>query len=123
MITKAERYENIDGLKAFVIIGIVLMHVLANGEYKINRFVFEKLTPSFTNHESIVIYYWMGRSTYTILFFWNNNSLYLGTQKGLLINPIFKCLGNICFEIYLSHMVIYRDLKNFILYIFQKMNI
>ena len=63
VITKAERYENIDGLKAFGIIGIVLMHVLANGEYKINGFVFEKLTPSFTNLESIVIYYWMGRST------------------------------------------------------------
>lgn len=27
-----ERYEGIDGLKAYAIIGIVLMHILANGE-------------------------------------------------------------------------------------------
>lgn len=28
-----ERYEGIDGLKAYAIIGIAIMHVLANGEY------------------------------------------------------------------------------------------
>ena len=33
MDTKADRYEGIDGLKAYAIIGIALMHVLANGEY------------------------------------------------------------------------------------------
>lgn len=32
MDTKADRYEGIDGLKAYAIIGIALMHVLANGE-------------------------------------------------------------------------------------------
>lgn len=32
MATKADRYEGIDGLKAYAIIGIALMHVLANGE-------------------------------------------------------------------------------------------
>lgn len=47
--TKAERYEGIDGLKAYAIIGIALMHVLANGEYGIGGFVFERLIPSFTN--------------------------------------------------------------------------
>ena len=31
MVTKADRYEGIDGLKAYAIIGIALMHVLANG--------------------------------------------------------------------------------------------
>ena len=35
MATKADRYEGIDGLKAYAIIGIALMHVLANGEYGI----------------------------------------------------------------------------------------
>lgn len=44
-----ERYEGIDGLKAYAIIGIVLMHILANGEYGIGGFVFERLIPSFTN--------------------------------------------------------------------------
>lgn len=49
MATKVERYEEIDGLKAYSIIGIVLMHVLVNGEYGIGGFVFERLIPSFTN--------------------------------------------------------------------------
>lgn len=44
-----DRYEGIDGLKAYAIIGIALMHVLANGNYKIEGFVFEQLIPSFTN--------------------------------------------------------------------------
>lgn len=44
-----ERYEGIDGLKAYAIFGIALMHVLANGEYGIGGFVFERLIPSFTN--------------------------------------------------------------------------
>lgn len=49
MATKVDRYEGIDGLKAYAIIGIALMHVLANGEYEIEGFVFEYLIPSFTN--------------------------------------------------------------------------
>ena len=49
MATKADRYEGIDGLKAYAIIGIALMHVLANGEYEISGFVFDQLIPSFTN--------------------------------------------------------------------------
>ena len=49
MATKADRYEGIDGLKAYAIIGIALMHVLANGEYGIGGFAFERLIPSFTN--------------------------------------------------------------------------
>ena len=49
MDAKLNRYEGIDGLKAYAIIGIVLMHVLANGEYEIGGFVFKQLIPSFTN--------------------------------------------------------------------------
>lgn len=44
-----EKYEGIDGLKAYAILGIALMHALANGEYGIGGFVFERLIPSFTN--------------------------------------------------------------------------
>ena len=44
-----ERYEGIDGLKAYAILGIVFMHVLINGEYGIGGFVFKRLIPSFTN--------------------------------------------------------------------------
>lgn len=49
MATKADRYGGIDGLKAYAILGIALMHILANGEYGIGGFVFERLIPSFTN--------------------------------------------------------------------------
>ena len=44
-----KRYEGIDGLKAYAILGIALMHVLANGKYELDGFVFERMIPSFTN--------------------------------------------------------------------------
>lgn len=44
-----KRYDAIDGLRAFSAIGIVLMHVLANGQYQVDGFVFERLIPSFTD--------------------------------------------------------------------------
>lgn len=46
---KTKRYDAIDGLRVFSAIGIVLMHVLANGNYAVDGFVFESLIPSFTN--------------------------------------------------------------------------
>lgn len=42
MATKADRYEGIDGLKAYAIIGIALMHVLSNGKYEIGGFAFNQ---------------------------------------------------------------------------------
>lgn len=44
-----ERYEKLDGLRAFAAIGIVMMHVLSNGGYEINGFLFERMIPSFTD--------------------------------------------------------------------------
>lgn len=44
-----ERYEGIDGLKAYAILGIVLMHVRSNGEFNMEGFVFEQLIPSFAH--------------------------------------------------------------------------
>ena len=49
MSTKADRYEGIDGLKAYAITGIALMHILANGEYELGGFVFSRMIPAFTN--------------------------------------------------------------------------
>lgn len=46
---QGERYDAINGLRVFSAIGIVLMHVLANGKYSVNGFIFDKLIPSFTN--------------------------------------------------------------------------
>ena len=48
-MNEREKYEGIDGLKAYAILRIALMHALANGEYGIGGFVFERLIPSFTN--------------------------------------------------------------------------
>lgn len=42
-------YSAIDGLRALAAVGILLMHVRANGNYGLSGFVFEKLIPSFTN--------------------------------------------------------------------------
>ena len=44
-----ERYENLVGIRAYACIGIVLMHVLANGGFGLTGFMFEKLIPSFTD--------------------------------------------------------------------------
>ena len=48
-MTEKKNYEAIDGLRAYSAIGIVLMHVLSNGKYKLSGFMFESLIPSFTN--------------------------------------------------------------------------
>lgn len=44
-----ERYENLDGFRAFAAIGIILMHVRANGNFGIYGFVYDKVIASFTN--------------------------------------------------------------------------
>ena len=44
-----ERYEGIDGLKAYAILGIVLMHVRSNGKFDMEGFVFTQLIPSFAH--------------------------------------------------------------------------
>jgi len=49
VLKNSKRYDAIDGLRAFSAIGIVLMHVLANGNYSLDGFVFDRLIPSFTN--------------------------------------------------------------------------
>lgn len=48
MTIEANRYEGLDGLKAYSIIGIVLMHILASGKYILDGFVFMRFIPSFT---------------------------------------------------------------------------
>lgn len=46
---KKERYDGLDGLRTYAILGILLMHVLANGGYEKSGFVLQRLIPSFTN--------------------------------------------------------------------------
>lgn len=46
---RSKRYNALDGLRAFAIIGIVLMHVRANGGYQVGGFVFNQMIPAFTN--------------------------------------------------------------------------
>ena len=43
------RYDMIDGLRAYSTIGIVLMHIRANGNFQIQGFVFNSMISSFTN--------------------------------------------------------------------------
>lgn len=61
-----------------------------------------------------VAYFVLGGSTLTMLFFCVAALIYtLGckVRGGVLVNPVAKFLGGICFEIYLCHMVIYRVLE------------
>ena len=44
-----QRYTALDGLRAYAAVGIVLMHVLANGDYALGGFVFSALIPSCTH--------------------------------------------------------------------------
>ena len=50
MTMEDKRFGNLDGLRAYACIGIVLMHVLDNGKFELNGFLFEKLILSFTNY-------------------------------------------------------------------------
>lgn len=43
------RYGNLDGFRAYAAIGIVIMHIRANGNYFIQGYLFNKIIPSFTN--------------------------------------------------------------------------
>lgn len=49
LVSNKIRYDAINGLRAYSSIGIVLMHVLTNGNYTLSGFIFEQLIPSFTN--------------------------------------------------------------------------
>lgn len=44
-----KHYGAIDGLRAMAAIGIVMMHMAVNNDYRITGFVYERLIPSFTN--------------------------------------------------------------------------
>ena len=51
--------------------------------------------------------------TYNVVLLRGRTGLYHRMQSGggVLVNPVAKFLGGICFEIYLCHMVIYRVLE------------
>lgn len=48
-INGKKHYGAIDGLRGYSAIGIILMHVLANGKYATAGFIFDQMIPSFTN--------------------------------------------------------------------------
>ena len=45
-----ERYENLDGIRAYACIGIVMMHIRANGNFGIGGFFYNRMIASFTNY-------------------------------------------------------------------------
>lgn len=45
----AARYDNLDGMRAYSAIAIVVMHVLANGNYGLTGYVFERIVPAFAD--------------------------------------------------------------------------
>lgn len=44
-----QHYKGIDGLRTIACIGIIMMHVLINGDYQLTGYVCEALIPAFTN--------------------------------------------------------------------------
>lgn len=46
---KETRYEGLDGVRAYAILGIVVMHVLLNGNFKLKSWLFSDLIPKFGN--------------------------------------------------------------------------
>lgn len=46
-------YEKLDGLRAYACLGIVFMHVLANGDFGLSSFLFEKFIPFFSSFVSL----------------------------------------------------------------------
>lgn len=48
-----KRYENLDGLRAYACIGIILMHVLSFGNFEISGFVYATIIPSFTHFTAL----------------------------------------------------------------------
>lgn len=49
LVEQTNHFDAIDGLRAYSSLGIVLMHVLANGNYELEGIIFDSLIPSFTN--------------------------------------------------------------------------
>ena len=43
-----KKYDSINGLRTIAAIGIVMMHVLANVDYKLNNVILESVIASFT---------------------------------------------------------------------------
>lgn len=44
-----DRYAGLDGLRTYASLGIIVMHVLANGDYKFQGFIGRRIIPSFYN--------------------------------------------------------------------------
>lgn len=56
------RYNSLDGLRAYSAIGIIMMHVLVNGQYALGGFVFNELIVSFTD----LVYLFMAISGFSM---------------------------------------------------------
>lgn len=57
-----ERYYSLDGVRAFASIGIVLLHVLANGNYDLNSSLAEKTISSFSG----LVFFFMMISSFSL---------------------------------------------------------
>jgi peptidoglycan/LPS O-acetylase OafA/YrhL len=44
-----ERYGNLDGVRGYACLGIIMMHVFANGSYSLKSFLFDSIVPSLTD--------------------------------------------------------------------------
>lgn len=62
MLEKRKRYDNLDGLRTYAAIGIVLLHVLTNGNYMLQGYLFAKIILLFRDF----VYLFMAISGFSI---------------------------------------------------------
>ena len=108
-------YDAIDGLRAFSALGIVIMHVLANGKYELGGFLFSSMIPSLTN----LVFLFMIISGFAMCCGYYdkiiNNELSIGQFYGkriLKILPFFALLCLIDFAISPSVNSLYEVFAN-----------
>jgi len=110
-----ERYDSLDGLRAYSAIGIVLLHVYTNGGYKVGNPAFETVILSFTN----MVFLFMIVSGFAMCCgyyekFINNcvdlKSFY--SKRFAKVWPFFATLSVLEFVISPSHQAAYETVLN-----------
>lgn len=106
-----ERYENLDGLRAYACVGIVLMHVLSNMNLRLTGFVYESFIPSLTHFVSFFLLVsafslCCGRKNliYVAMFFVAGGLIYLYREQ---INNSPKVFHMIDGAVLIGSMIVY----------------
>jgi len=114
-LERTDRFDAIDGLRAYSTIGIVMMHVLSNCNYIMHGFIWDSLIPSFTN----LVFLFMVISAFSMCCGYyekfHNNTISLETfynKRFLRIWPFFAMLCILDFIVAPSTASLYEVVAN-----------